>query len=57
MPASTDLLKRAAWYRKSAEQAGNPWVWEARLRAAEELEAEALRIGSKPARSASEFCP
>ena len=48
MPASDDLRKRAAWYRKFAEQAGNPWIWEARLQTAEELEAEAARADPNP---------
>jgi hypothetical protein len=33
----------AAWYREFAERAGEPWIWEARLRRAEELEQEAAR--------------
>jgi len=32
------------WYREFAERAGNPAIWEARLRTAEDLEAEAERI-------------
>jgi hypothetical protein len=46
-----DLQKRAAWYRKFAEQAGNPWIWEARLRTAEAVEAEAVALAAKFARS------
>jgi hypothetical protein len=38
------LRELAAWYRELAERAGNPWVWEARLRHAEELEEEAARF-------------
>jgi hypothetical protein len=36
----------AAWHRINAEHAGSDWIWEARLRTAEELErrAAALRI-------------
>jgi hypothetical protein len=34
----------AAWYRESAERAGNPVIWEARLRTAAELEREADRL-------------
>ena len=37
------LRKLAAWYREFAERAGNPWIWEARLRRADELESEADR--------------
>ena len=38
------LRELAAWYRGFAERAGNPTIWEARLRTAEDLEAEADRI-------------
>jgi hypothetical protein len=31
----------AAWYREFAERAGNPAIWDARLRTAENLEKEA----------------
>ena len=33
----------ACWYRAFAERAGNPTIWEGRLRRAEELEEEAAR--------------
>lgn len=45
------LREMAAWYRRFAEHAGNPMIWECRLRTAEDLEAEAERIekvGSGP---------
>jgi hypothetical protein len=35
------LRELAMWYRAFAERAGNPAIWEARLRTAKELEAEA----------------
>lgn len=35
------LRELAAWYRGFAEGAGNPVIWEARLRTAKELEREA----------------
>ena len=35
------LRELASWYRDFAERAGNPIIWEARLRRAKELEAEA----------------
>lgn len=38
------LRELASWYRAFAERAGNPAIWEARLRMAEDLEAEADRI-------------
>jgi hypothetical protein len=34
----------AAWYREFAEKAANPWIWEARLLHAQELEREAERL-------------
>jgi hypothetical protein len=36
-----DLLQLATWYRAQAERAGSPWVWEARLQRAQDLEARA----------------
>jgi hypothetical protein len=44
MPDSVELRKRAEWYREFAERAGTPWVWEARLKTAKRLEAEAVRV-------------
>jgi len=38
------LRELACWYREFAERTGNPTIWEARLRTAEDLEAEAERI-------------
>jgi hypothetical protein len=35
------LRELAHWYREFAERAGNPVIWEARLRMAKELEWEA----------------
>jgi len=35
------LRKLAAWYREFAERAGNPVIWEARLRTAKQFEREA----------------
>ena len=35
------LRELAHWYREFAERAGNPVIWEARLRTAGELEQEA----------------
>jgi hypothetical protein len=37
------LRTLAGWYREFAERAGSPNIWEARLRTAENLEAEADR--------------
>jgi hypothetical protein len=38
------LRELASWYREFAERAGNPAIWEARLRTAEHLDAQAERI-------------
>ena len=38
------LEKLAAWHRINAEHAGADWVWEARLRTAEDLERRAAKI-------------
>jgi hypothetical protein len=38
------LRELAAWYRVFAEEAGNPVIWEARLRTAADLEKEANRL-------------
>jgi hypothetical protein len=43
MPEAEKLLRLAAWYREFAERSDNPWIWEARLRTAEDLEAQAQR--------------
>ena len=52
MADADDLRKLAAWYREFAERAGNPTIWAARLRTAEEMEAEAERIEARrPVRS------
>jgi hypothetical protein len=38
------LRELAYWYREFAERSGNPTIWDARLRTAEDLEAEAARL-------------
>jgi len=38
------LRSLAAWYREFADKAANPVIWESRLRTAEDLEAEAVRL-------------
>jgi hypothetical protein len=35
------LRELALWYREFAERAGNPTIWESRLRTAEDLDAAA----------------
>lgn len=41
---ATELRRLARWYRDFAERAGNPIIWEARLRTADDLEREAQRM-------------
>ncbi|MBV8888389.1 MAG: hypothetical protein JO305_01835 [Alphaproteobacteria bacterium] len=41
MGTAQKLRELAAWYREFAEKTENPSIWEARLRTAEDLEAEA----------------
>jgi hypothetical protein len=38
------LRELASWYREFAERAGNPAIWEGRLRMADDLDDEAERI-------------
>jgi hypothetical protein len=40
------LRELASWYREYAERTGNPAIWDARIRTAEDLEAEATRLES-----------
>jgi hypothetical protein len=47
MPGEDKLRQLAAWYREFGERAGIPWIWEARLRTAKDLEAEADRVEAK----------
>ena len=45
LPEEVEYLKRlAAWHRIQAEHAGSDWVWEARLRTAEDLEQRAADL-------------
>jgi hypothetical protein len=41
------LEKLAAWHRINAEHAGASWIWEARLRTAEDLERRAANIRAR----------
>jgi hypothetical protein len=41
MEQAAKLRILAKWYRDLAEKAGEPWIWEARLNRASELEHEA----------------
>jgi hypothetical protein len=43
------MQELASWYRELAERAGNPAIWEGRLRMAGDLDAEADRIERAPA--------
>src|SRR5271166_149881 len=56
MPGDAAKLRQlAAWYREFAERAGNPAIWEARLRTAENLEAEADQRDRRAMKSAEEL--
>jgi len=44
MHESDKLSELASWYREFAERAGNPTIWEGRLRMAKDLDREAERI-------------
>ena len=44
MTRAIELRTLAAWYREYAKRAGNPTIWDARLRTADDLEAEAERL-------------
>jgi len=44
LEAALSLREIAGYYLKSAEEAGNPTVWEARLRRAAKLEKEAAAL-------------
>jgi len=41
------LRELASWYREQAERAGNPVIWAARLRTAEDLDEEADRLEAR----------
>jgi hypothetical protein len=43
----------AAWHRLNAEHAGSAWVWEARLRTAEDLERRAAELRTHQVRCQS----
>jgi hypothetical protein len=49
------LRELASWYREFAERAGEATIWEARLRTAKELEAEADLIERTQASSNSDL--
>jgi len=48
MDQAQKLRDLASWYREFAERAGNPAIWDSRLRTAEDLEREAgnLEVGA-----------
>ena len=45
----------AAWHRGNASHAGSVWVWDARLRTAEDLERQAVALRRRLERTASRF--
>ena len=44
MHSPEKLRELALWYREYADRAGSSAIWDARLRTAEDLEAEAERV-------------
>lgn len=44
-----ELEELAAWHRLNAERAGSSWVWDARLRTAEDLERRAAELRTRHA--------
>ena len=44
MDEARKLRDLAAWYREFAERAGDPWIWDARMRTADKLEKEAALL-------------
>ena len=58
MPEVQKLRRLAAWYREFADRAGDPAIWDLRLRTAEDLEATAdqlARRGTIPGESPAGF--
>jgi hypothetical protein len=55
MTEAARLRQLASWYRAFAERSGSPTICDMRLRTAEDLEAEALRLerGERRAQTAS----
>jgi hypothetical protein len=47
------LEELAAWHRMRAEHAGSDWVWEVRLRTAEDLERRAADLRAQQRREAA----
>ena len=47
MDQAQKLRDLASWYREFAERAGNPAIWDSRLRTAEDLEREAGNLESR----------
>ena len=47
------LRELAAWYRALAERAGDPAIWDARLRTAEDLDLEANLIEQRTSAQSS----
>jgi hypothetical protein len=51
------LEELAAWHRANASHAGSVWIWDARLRAAEDLERQAADLRARLQRiTAAKLC-
>ena len=48
------LRELASWYRERAERAGSPAIWQARLRTADDLDAQAGLLEERRAAAASD---
>jgi len=55
MDQAQKLRDLANWYREFAERAGNPAIWDARLRTAEDLEKEAGALESRQSRQSEQI--
>ena len=57
MIASIERLEElAAWHRANASHAGSVWVWDARLRTAEDLEHQASQLRAR-LKAAAQLAP
>lgn len=57
MDEARKLRDLAAWYREFAERAGDPWIWDARLRTADKLEKEAALLETRLIQSKEPLSP
>jgi hypothetical protein len=53
----TRLRNLAVWYREFADKAAVPWIWEGRLRHAEELDREADLLAARSSGRSGRMIP